>query len=355
MQEAKRTQTGPKRHHYVSQFLLRKFSMNPQDNSPSIHQLNIKSNTFSRPSITNCAVIKYYNRLSEASGLPSGHVESLLADIEGQSAPLIEKLLHGGMLNEPERITLSTFLVAQQARTPRGREWLRFGQEQGATLWYLKQIYEDRERSKEYLRNDLEREPTEIEVDTFIRQFAELLESGDLAFKASYDQEILGMFLPMQELIPLIYDMNWALLKAPEGQNFILSDEPLVLIDVLNPGGIAAWRSSPTVEATIPLDPQSCLRLRQPPLSQSSHVITEGEVIDINLRTYAWAREAIFGPTKELLESVSSTAGAYPTRIELYRPKPPTIYIFEREDGNDQPSKVKRIPGPSEIKIRRPR
>jgi len=109
------------------------------------------------------------------------------------------------------------------------------------------------------------------------------------------------------------------LLEAPDGQNFILSDDPLVRLDPLNPDGPAAWRSSPTVEATMPLDPQYCLRLRQPPLAQSTHVITAEEVLDINLRTYAGAREALFGPTEQLLESVSAAAKANAIRIDFPR------------------------------------
>jgi hypothetical protein len=151
----------------------------------------------------------------------------------------------------------------------------------------------------------------------------------------------------------LIYDMNWMLLEAPSGQSFILSDEPLVRVDLLNPGGPAGWRSSPTVEATMPLDPQYCLRLRQPPRAQNARVITVEEVLDVNLRTYAGAREAIFGPTEELLESVSAAAKANTIRIDLYRPKPPTTHVFERVDGEDKPFKVSSILGPSEIKIRR--
>jgi hypothetical protein len=149
--------------------------------------------------------------------------------------------------------------------------------------------------------------------------------------------------------------MDWTLLEAPDEQSFILSDDPLVRLDPLNPNGPAGWRSSPTVEATMPLDPQYCLRLRQPPLAQSKRVITANEVLDINLRTYAAAREAIFGPTEQLLKSVHAAANINTIRVDLYRPKPPDMYIFERIEGEDKPSKVTRIPGPSEIKIRRNR
>jgi len=345
--------SNAKRHHYVPEFLLRRFSTSPEEEHPLIYRLDVKSDAISKLSTLNCAVVQHYNRLSAASDLPSGFPEAMLAYIESLSALAIEKLVRGEMLNEPERESFSIFIMIQQQRTPRGREWLRFGQEQAAKFWLLKQLYERRDQSREMLREDLGREPTEPEVDEFIRNMAEPLESGELMVSINSDQEILGMFVPTPDLIPLIYDMNWMLLKAPEGQNFILSDDPLVRHDPANPDGPAGWRSSPTVEVTMPLDPQLCLLLRQPPRAQREIVITAERVLDINLRTYAGAREAIFGPDEQLLESISVAAKAHLIRVDLYRPKPPTFHVFERMTGDDKPFKRTDIPGPHNIKIRR--
>jgi hypothetical protein len=354
-EEIQRYVSNAKRHHYVPEFLLRRFSMNPADEHPPIYRLDVKTGAVSKLSTINCAVIQHYNRLSEASGLPRGFAEAMLAYADDKAAPLVRKLLHGEILNLQERVSFSIFLMVQQMRTPRGREWLRFGQDQAAKFWLLKQIYENRNFTKERLREDLGREPTDDEIDESIHLMAEPLECGELTVSVSSDQEILGMFEPASYLVPLIGEMDWTLLEAPDEQSFILSDDPLVRLDPLNPNGPAGWRSSPTVEATMPLDPQYCLRLRQPPLAQSKRVITANEVLDINLRTYAAAREAIFGPTEQLLKSVHAAANINTIRVDLYRPKPPDMYIFERIEGEDKPSKVTRIPGPSEIKIRRNR
>lgn len=345
--------SNAKRHHYVPEFLLRRFSTRSEEEHPPIYRLDVKTDTISKLSTLNCAVVQHYNRLSAASDLPSGFPEAMLSYVEGQSVPVIEKLVRGEMLDEPERVVLSIFIVIQQQRTPRGREWLRFGQEQAAKFWLLKQLYERRDRTMKILRGDLGREPTEAEVDEFIRKMAAPLESGELMVNISTDQEILGMFVPTLDLIPLIYDMNWMLLRAPEGQCFILSDDPLVRHDPANPDGPAGWRSSPTIEVTLPLDPQLCLLLRQPPQAQREIVITAEQVLEINIRTYAGAREAIFGPTEQLLESVRAGAKANAVHVDLFRPKPPTVHLLERMIGDDKPFRVTKIPGPRDIKIRR--
>jgi hypothetical protein len=347
--------SSAKRHHYVPELLLRRFSTNSMEEHPLIYRLDVRTGAISKLSTINCAVIQHYNRLSEASGLPGGFAEAMLAYAESKAVPLIEKLLRGGVFSLQERVDFSIFLMAQQMRTPRGREWQRFGQEQAAKFWLLKQIYEDRDFTRERLREKLGREPTEDEINESIFQMAEPLERGELTVRVSSDQEILGMFVPAPDLVPLIGEMNWTLLEAPGRQSFILSDDPLVRLDPLNPDGPAGWRSSSTVEATMALDPQYCLRLRQPPPAQSTRVVTVDEVLDVNLRTYAGAREFIFGPTEQLLESVYAAVKDNAIRVDLYRPKPPTMYVLERIEGEEKPSRITRIPGPHEIKIRRNR
>jgi len=352
-EEILRSISNAKRHHYVPEFLPRRFSTRPEEQHPPICRLDVKTGTISKLSTLNCAVVQHYNRLSAASDLPSGFPEAMLSYAESRSAPVIEKLVRGEMLGERERVDLSIFIMIQQLRTPRGREWQRFGHEQAAKFWFLKQLYESPDRTREILREDLGREPTEAKVDESIRKMAESIESGEIMLSVSSDQEILGMFVAVPTLIPLIYDMNWMLLRAPQGQSFILSDDPLVRHDPANPDGPAGWRSSPTVEVTLPLDPHLCLLLRQPPCAQREIAITAEQVLDINLRTYAGTREAIFGPTEQLLESVSAATKAYAVRVDLYRPKPPTVHLLEQMIGDDKPFRVTKIPGPRNIKIRR--
>ncbi len=224
--------SNAKRHHYVPEFLLRRFSTNPAEEHPQIYRLDVKTGAISKLSTLNCAVIQHYNRLSAASGLPAGFAEAMLSYAESRAIPLVEKLLHGEILDLQERVEFSIFLMAQQMRTPRGREWLRFGQDQAAKFWVLKQLYENRDITKEHLREDLGREPTEDEIDESIRQTAEPLERDELRVSTGQDMEILGMFTPAPDLIPLIGEMNWILLEASGGQSFILSDDPLVRLDV---------------------------------------------------------------------------------------------------------------------------
>src|SRR5579859_8111684 len=69
--------SNAKRHHYVPEFLLRRFSTNPAEEHPPIYRLDVKTGAISKISTINCAVIQHYNRLSEASDLPPGFAEAM--------------------------------------------------------------------------------------------------------------------------------------------------------------------------------------------------------------------------------------------------------------------------------------
>jgi hypothetical protein len=113
------------------------------------------------------------------------------------------------------------------------------------------------------------------------------------------------MFQTAETAHELIYEMHWLFIEAPRGESFILSDEPMLRHDPANPGGSAGWRSSATVEVTLPLDPKLCLMLQRFPKNIADWMTAPpAQVMDINLRTDASARDAIYGPTQKLLQDV---------------------------------------------------
>lgn len=102
-EEIRRLISGAKRHHYVSEFLLRRFSIAPHDERPQIYRLEVTTGTIATSSTRDCAVIQHYNRLSDASGLPPGFVEALLSYAEGMAAPVIDNAIPFALGSQPRR------------------------------------------------------------------------------------------------------------------------------------------------------------------------------------------------------------------------------------------------------------
>jgi hypothetical protein len=93
--------------------------------------------------------------------------------------------------------------------------------------------------------------------------------------------------------------------------------------------------SSESVETTFPLSSNACLLLRPEPASAGLSVaeIDARQVEKINLRTYGWAEEYVYGETQADLVSVRRAARQFPA--EVIRPLP-----FSQAPGSPQQGPV---------------
>ncbi len=102
-EEIRRLISGAKRHHYVSEFLLRRFSIAPHDERPQIYRLEVTTGTIATSSTRDCAVIQHDNRLSDASGSPPCSALALLSYAEGMAAPVIDNAIPFELGSQPRR------------------------------------------------------------------------------------------------------------------------------------------------------------------------------------------------------------------------------------------------------------
>lgn len=107
----------PRRHHYVPQFLLRRFA-----NSRNLIA-TISVDDPSRPRITSvgntAAITDFYSTISDEVGA-NVSVERLLAEVDGNASAVIEKLTSNAPLpvTDRERDALTLFLAFQKVRGP---------------------------------------------------------------------------------------------------------------------------------------------------------------------------------------------------------------------------------------------
>jgi len=83
-----------------------------------------------------------------------------------------------------------------------------------------------------------------------------------------------------------------------------------------------ALASSPMAETILPLDRKVAVRLSFEGQGEWEDVAIEPSVVqDINLRTYAWAEEEIYGSSQALVVSVREHARNNPPLALRYRPR----------------------------------
>ncbi len=346
-----------KRHHYVPKFLLNRFSCDPPAESPMIWCLEKESGRTFQRSTNMETVIKHHNRLEYRLEVPTQAAtamaaagaritwdqtaaEQVLAMIEDLAAPSVVKLAAGQHLSRDERETFALFLWVQFQRTPLGREWTRFAMNKTANLIALKRL-SDYDHVRRFFQDSGEQRTME-EVREWCAKTAKELEDGSLIVEATHDHEVLGTFLGADKYAPMIASrMTWVGLQASTDRRFILCDHPLAFYDPSSPPGEpAGWFSSPTVQATLPLDPSFCLRLTPGPATYQTAPADKATVRDVNLRTYAWAHWHVYGPSAAALKKVRVDAKRRQTRVVLYEPRPPRFFLLEGIQGDASPFNV---------------
>jgi hypothetical protein len=83
----------------------------------------------------------------------------------------------------------------------------------------------------------------------------------------------------------------------------------------------------------VPLDPKFGLLLSQQfPVTWDNIEIDEGTVDELNLLTYAWARDAIFGPTQETVARVRRVAKENRALLGRFRYRPPRVWVSRGDE-----------------------
>jgi Protein of unknown function (DUF4238) len=75
-----------KLHHYVPQFLLRRFSTDPEADTPRLWRLDKATGKTERRPVRSEAAVAGYNDLLEAKDIPKGYAEHTLSLVEGEAA-----------------------------------------------------------------------------------------------------------------------------------------------------------------------------------------------------------------------------------------------------------------------------
>jgi hypothetical protein len=327
-----------KRQHYVPRFLLRRFSIEPADRRSLIFRLDKKTGRNQRVNPTNEAVVGHYYRVVREDGTVDNTADEVLDHIETMAAEVIVKLANPGTRvtgDDVERLLL--FTVTLKQRTPQGREALREADERAGEL-ELELALSDREHFHRVMRKGGE---TEEQVETRRLEMLDDLRAGRILGQSTPDREVALMFTAVEHTTKTIFEkLGCICLRAPDdGKSaFILSDHPVAHYDPtpkMRDAG-AGFMSSPNSVTFVPLDPAFGLLLA-PDHPQTWHEVevTSGDVDEMNMLTYAWAREGIYGPTQESVTRVRRLAREHPEAMAEFAYRPPRIWVTEVDDTND--------------------
>jgi hypothetical protein len=216
----------PRKHHYVPKVLLRGFTASGTSEG-QLHIVDLLRRTTYASTPEGAAKETDYN-LVESEGVDPFAIEhDLLANtVEGPAASGLDLLRRGELPGDDDRERLLSFIAMQALRAPARREMLDDFSTRAARM-ALSLAFESDETLEAARRSDPElADLTREEAQEFIRN-AVIRDNptGHLA-------NLLPSFGPILDQLVL---RSWALLVAPDGVDFVCSDDPVVIVPVRRP------------------------------------------------------------------------------------------------------------------------
>lgn len=197
------------------------------------------------------------------------------------------------------------------------------------------EFYSDRRAFAESHREFFGDGASEEEIEQFRQETIAQIRDGRLRLSSRDGAAFAAGLRHAVDNVPMLFEFDWTLLRAPGG--FVTSDRGYAIHDPTPPYPWAwqAFLSSENSEATVPLSDTACLLMRPVPMGGGLTVreASAHEVETINLRTYGWADEYVFGKTQDALVAVRMASRRRPA--DMIRPKPFSQVALLEPDPDD--------------------
>jgi hypothetical protein len=214
-----------RRHHYVSEFYLKRFVADPHH--PLLRVIDRKDRKSFVASPDNVALERDFHTI-DTPGQPPDAVEAMLAQLEGNISQSFDRIIAARSIqNEEDRAYLLSFLTLLCIKTPGKRQRLDDTMHDITTTRF-KMLASD----PEAWRREMDRARNEgtIPEDSDVEELRELVLADAFKISLSTPAHLKMEFENFHGLIPYIFGRKWVLLQAPQLETgFITSDEPVCL------------------------------------------------------------------------------------------------------------------------------
>jgi Protein of unknown function (DUF4238) len=314
--------TQARKHHYVPSFLLASWAT-PQARDGRLFSLEVASGKVTQQKPGKVALEKDLYTLDGDAKTVDLAIEAFLSVIEGHAADPIKRLgTAPGTVSDDDRATIAFFLSLQQVRTPTG-----LGQHRqvahAAAEASLHAFLRNKQVAAERYGEKINATASDDEIKAWAIEQIKAFGDGRATISLPDAAPFQAMLTSVSSVAAGVAQMDWTLLVA--SSEFITSDRGIAMWDPQLPASRGnAWESSPAAETTVPVAPSACLTLTPGTGAFAVRHVDAAAVDTINLRTYGWAEQTIFGTSEYVLRTVHQAATSDPRRVP--RPRVPVMH-----------------------------
>jgi hypothetical protein len=270
----------PRKHHYLSQFYLRGFSVDGR----SVYQIEKRRGRAYLSSIRDTAAIRDYHELDYSDADDPNVVEKELARVETMLAEGLKEAIQSGIVRPETHRRIIELVALLRVRVPAFKASIEA---------FLQNVV----RSAGMM---LERKG---ELPTPPKGYEDLLRMDNLSITISNWKVLEFMFkiAADRRLFDLFAGMRPVVLRAREGAVFMTCDQPVALFHptaaLADAYGVGL--ADPAIEVSVPLSSRVLLFLSWPTATSTQATdreATDEEVAEFNRRTVVMADSFVFAP-----------------------------------------------------------
>jgi hypothetical protein len=329
-----------KRHHYVPRLLLRRFVVDSSAKKLLLYRLDKATGRVVKRDPINEAVIGHYYRITMHDGAVLDEADKAFDRIETMAAESIQRLEDRSYIGiADDHLIMMLFAASLQRRTPQAREVIRETTDRAAEI-HAEQRLSDKSAYHEAMRGQA---MSEQEVEAERQRLLKLFREGKIRAEGTPSHEIAFMLVALEDAVNTMFErLGVTCLRVPinSKRTFILSDHPVSHYDQLAPtpeAGIG-FLSSPVAMTWVPLDPKFGLLLTPDHPGSWGNVVADDEDIDmVNLLTYAWARDAIYGCSQQAVTETRHYAKKHPGQLAKFHYRPGRLWVSRGDNDNAGP------------------
>ena len=329
-----------RKQHYVPSFLLALWAT-PQKRDGILWALTVSTGDVDKRKPGKVALRKDLYTLDKEASSINLVIEAFLGVVEQHAADAIKRLAAAPLsISDDDRWTIAYFLAIQQGRTPPGLEQHR-AIARAAAGQALHAFFQDKAAVAARYREKINPDAEIAEIRAFAIKEIKAFQEGKRTIELPEEAPFQALLKVVSGLAFEVVQMSWTLLTTAD--EFVANDRGLAMWDPELPETRGnAWMSSPRAETTFPVGPAACLRIT---LGQESFAVEQAEaatVASINLRTYGWAENSVFGTNEQILRDLHRQARVdadrvphpvVPTLPGTHTPKGPSRRSRERARG----------------------
>jgi len=210
-----------RRHHIVPKFYLRRFA----DQRGLLNRVLLPGDVRHAVSINDATVAKDFYLVEEEDGSRSDRVEKLLSSIETEAADAFRVVVDRETWPIPDdaRIAIASWAAFQILRTTVQRQ---SGAELADMLFKLQMGAGGKPQLRSMLRKNLNREPTEAEVEEL---WTKVSNFDSYVVAPHPNSHIKTMLDLMPKAAHMFYERGWSLIRWKR-KSLVTSDHPVVLV-----------------------------------------------------------------------------------------------------------------------------